>query len=828
MNSLLERLGGFSARRHWIVIIGWVIILAGLVLARHFSGGEFVNNYTVDGSDSSTGLNLLNADFPQQGGYAGQIVFHATKGKVSDDQSAVNQATTNVSKLAHVIKAVSPFASSSSTAVSKDGTIAYSSVAWNVNPNSLETDYLDQLNTAVAPAKSAGLQIAYGGGAGQIGQTSHDLKSEVIGLVCALILLVLMFGSVIAAAIPLVSAIFSVGAGLSLLGLLAAAATFPTTAPTIATLLGLGVAVDYGLFLVARHREQMDTGMDVIESAAHSEGTSGAAIVVAGGTVVISILGLYVSGVAFVGALGLAAAIVVAITMLAALTLVPAFMGVAGTNVRALSARIRARREHISAREQAAETSAATTEQHEHSAFARWGRKVSDRPWPWAVLSVVVLVVLSIPLFSITLGQPDNGTNPPSDSNRQAYDLISQGFGVGANGPLAIVVKLPKQSSSDNQSLLSTMTKDVAATSGVASVSPAAVNSSGTTAVFNAIPTTRPQAPQTEQLVNRLRDDVLPKEKATAYVTGTTAGTVDFTERITSRMLWLILAVVVIAFALLTTAFRSVVIATKAAILNLLSIGASYGVIVAIFQWGWGASLIGLHTTLPIPAYVPMLVFAIVFGLSMDYEVFLLSRVHEAWIETGDAHRSVAVGIGATARVITTAAAIMVTVFASFVLDDDPTVKMLAIGMAFAVLIDASLVRMILVPSVMSLLGPAAWWIPRWLDRILPQLQLEGSTAPAASAAEPVPAATAHAEAVPAAEPVHATSAAAPAGTSAAASPASDAAPVSGAAPVSDAVPAASAMPGEAADHVPAARAPEPELDGQSPAGPADQPGSGE
>ena len=739
MNNLLERLGGFAARRHWIVIIAWVIILGGALLARHVSGGEFVNNYTVSGSGSALGLDRLNQDFPQQGGYAGQIVFHAKTGTVSADQDAVNQATSNVAKLPDVIKAVSPFASPNSGAVSKDGTIAYSSVSWSVNPSSLDASYLDRLNQAVAPARSAGLQVEYGGGAGQIGHVTHDLKSELIGLTCALVLLLFMFGSLVAAAIPLLSAIFSVGAGLSLLGLLASATTFPTTAPTIATLLGLGVAVDYGLFLMARHREQMDAGMGLIASAARAEGTSGAAIVVAGGTVVISILGLYVSGVAFVGALGLAAAIVVAVTMLAALTLVPAFMGVAGNNIRSLSARLRARKAGISAQEQAVRTAAATQEQHEHSAFARWGRKVSERPWPWAVASVLVLVVLAIPLFSITLGQPDNGTNPTSDSSRRAYDLISEGFGPGANGPLAVVVKLPQQSSSDNQSLLTTMTHDVAATAGVASVSPATVNQAGTTAVFSVVPTTRPQAPETEDLVNRLRDDVLPKEHVTSYVTGTTAGTVDFTERITGRMVWLILAVVVIAFILLTMAFRSVVIATKAAILNLLSIGAAYGVIVAIFQWGWGASLIGVHTTLPIPAYVPMLVFAIVFGLSMDYEVFLLSRVHEAWIETGDPHRAVAVGIGATARVITTAAAIMVVVFASFVLSTDPTVKMLAIGMAFAVLIDASLVRMILVPSVMALLDERAWWMPRWLEPIVPHLELEEGTVEPASAAEQAP-----------------------------------------------------------------------------------------
>jgi RND superfamily putative drug exporter len=406
-------------------------------------------------------------------------------------------------------------------------------------------------------------------------------------------------------------------------------------------------------------------------------------------------------------------------------------MGVSRENVRSLGARFRARRAGLSAQEQAVQTAAATHDQHEHSAFARWGKKVSDQPWPWAIVSVLILVVLSIPLFSITLGQPDNGTNPTSESNRQAYDLISQGFGVGVNGPLVVVVKLPKESSTDQQQLLSTMQQNVKSTSGVASVGPAQINSAATTASFTVIPTTRPQATQTEQLVSQLRDVVLPKSHVTSYVTGTTAGTVDFSERITSRIPWLILTVVAIAFILLTVAFRSVVIAVKAAVFNLLSIGAAYGVIVAIFQWGWGSSLIGLHTTLPIPAYVPMLVFAIVFGLSMDYEVFLLSRVHEAWVETGDAHRSVAIGIGSTARVITTAAAIMVVVFASFVLNVDPTVKMLSIGMAFAVLIDASLVRMMLVPSVMSLLGKHAWWMPRWLEPIVPHLQLEGSAEPA-------------------------------------------------------------------------------------------------
>ena len=735
MSNLLERLGGFAARRHWIVIVTWLVILGGLLAAARAFGGTYVNDYTVPDSGSSNGLNLLNSDYPQQGGFGGQIVFHASHGTVAQQQTAVDQATANVSKLPHVIKAVSPFASSPTGAVSKSGTIAYTSVSWSDNPAGLTTSYLNELNNAVAPARKAGLAVEYGGGAGQIGQQTSDTVSEVIGLGFALLLLVFMFGSVITAAVPLVSAIFSVGAGLSVVGLLASVSTFPTTAPTVATLLGLGVAVDYGLFLTARHREQLDGGMDVVTSASRAAGTSGSAIVIAGSTVVVAILGLYISGVPFVGSMGLAAAIVVAITMAAALTLVPSFMGLVKNNIRSLPARARAHRAGISAQQQAKQTAVATQERHEQSAFARWGRRVAGQPWPWGIASVLLLLGLAIPLLSINLGQPDNGTNPVTDSSRRAYDYISAGFGQGANGPLSVVVKLPKQSSSADSSLLSSMTKGVAGTAGVASVTPASVNKAATVAVFNAVPTTSPQARATTALVKTLRDDVLPRYHATSYITGTTAGNVDFTDQISSRMLLLILAVVAIAFVLLTMAFRSVVIAIKAAILNLLSIGAAYGVIVAVFQWGWGASLIGVHTTSPIPAYVPMMVFAIVFGLSMDYEVFLISRVHEAWIATGDARRSVAIGIGSTARVITTAAAVMVAVFSSFVINDQSAVKMLAIGMAVAVLIDASIVRMILVPAIMTVLGRHAWWMPRWLEPVVPQLHLEGSDAAATAAA---------------------------------------------------------------------------------------------
>jgi len=734
MNAFLDTVGRWCAKRHWQVIVAWVIILGALIGLRSVFGGHFENNYTVTGSESAQGLSVLKKEFPAQGGYAGQIVFHAPTGSVATQTNAVNTAMANVAKLPHVLNAVSPFAVPNSPQVAKNGTTAYGNVSWDVVPPSLDTAYLHQLDNAVAPARTAGLQVEYGGGAGQIGQTTDDKTSEIIGLSCALVLLLFMFGSVVAAVMPLLSALFSVFAGLAMVGLLAAAITFPTTAPTVATLLGLGVAIDYGLFLMARHREQLDHGVPVIKSAGRATATSGAAIVVAGSTVVVSILGLYVSGVPFVGAMGLASAIVVAVAMLAALTLMPAFMGVAKQNVRAIKDRRAAKRatrgnlDEATAAARLAKLTAASDEAHENSAFARWGRKVSNRPWPWAIAATGVLVVLAIPLFSLRLGQLDAGTNPTSESIRRAYDLIATNFGPGANGPLTVVVQLPSGNSPQaNQTLLANTQSTLSKTPGVAAVAPPSVNSANTTAVINVVPTTSPQDAATTKLANDLRDSVLPTVPAKTYVVGTTAGYIDFTAKIAKRMPWLILTVVLLAFVLLTVAFRSIVIATKAAILNLLSVAAAYGVVVAIFQWGWGSSLINIHEKLPIPAFVPMLMFAIVFGLSMDYEVFLISRVHEAWTKTGDAHRSVAIGIGSTARVITTAAAIMIVVFTSFVLDPDPTVKMLAIGMAAAVLIDASIIRMILVPAVMSLLGRHAWWIPRWLDRIMPNLDIEGS-----------------------------------------------------------------------------------------------------
>jgi len=748
MNAALERLGRWCARRHWLVLLVWLLLVAASLTTSRLWGGQFANDFTVPGSQSADGLAVLEDRFPQAGGYQGQIVFTDGSDTVADQQAAVSQSMTAVGQLPDVLIATDPFAAPGSPTVSQDGTIAYGTVSWSVVPASLDPDYKDQLDDAVAPARDAGLTVEYGGGAGKIGETTSDRTSEAVGIGAALVLLLVMFASVVAAVLPLLSATISVLVGLSVVGLLAALTTFPVTAPTVATLLGLGVAIDYGLFLVARHRDQLDHGASSVDAAGRATATSGSAIVVAGGTVVVAILGLYVAGVPFVGAMGLAAAVVVAVAVLAALTLVPALLGLTGNRIQARADR-KARREAAldeDSAERLRQLAARSDAAHERSAFARWGRRVSERPWPWALVSTAVLVVLAVPLFSITLGQLDAGTDPTSQTDRRAYDLIAEGFGPGANGPLTVVVEIPSGTSSDDATTLLTDTATaLQGTDGVASVSPPQVDDAGDTAVLTVVPTTSPQDAATTDLVDDLRSSVLPTIDATTYVVGTTAGYADFTSKVAERMPWLILTVVALAFVLLTVAFRSVVIATKAAVLNLLSVGAAYGVVVAVFQWGWGSQWIGIEEDLPIPAFVPMLMFAIVFGLSMDYEVFLISRVHEAWTATGDAHRSVAIGIGATARVITTAAAVMVVVFSSFVLNPDPTVKMLAVGMAAAVLIDASVIRMVLVPAVMALLGASAWWAPRWLQRVLPEIDIEGTTqahvvvpAPRTSADEPV------------------------------------------------------------------------------------------
>jgi RND superfamily putative drug exporter len=509
----------------------------------------------------------------------------------------------------------------------------------------------------------------------------------------------------------------------SLLGIVAALITFGTTAPTLALMIGLGVGIDYALFLTTRYRQQIADGADPVPAAGWTVATSGQAVLVAAGTVALALLGLYASGITFIGRLGLAAVFSVLTAAAAALTLVPALLGALGRRI-----------DSVTVRAPVAESGS------DGDSWHRYARTVARRPWLFLVSALVILGVLTIPLFSIHLGHIDDGADPSSFTDGRAYNLIAAGFGVGANGPMTVVVDTQGASRTPSE-LASSVSGALASTPGIARLSPPEPSEDGGVLVSTVIPATSPQDTATSELFERLVKTTLPDAVsgtgAKTYVTGNLATQLEFRDTLTARLPLVIGVVVALAFLLLMATFRSVLIALKAAVLNLLSIGAAYGVIVAVFQWGWGGSLAGVGENVPIESYVPVLMFAIVFGLSMDYEVFLLSRVKEAWERTGDNTEAVADGLSRTARVITCAALIMASVFISFVLSSSVVVKMLAVGLAVSVIVDATVVRLILVPATMTLFGRANWWLPGWLDRLLPRIAAEGAAGPA-----PAPAAT--------------------------------------------------------------------------------------
>jgi RND superfamily putative drug exporter len=503
--------------------------------------------------------------------------------------------------------------------------------------------------------------------------------------------------------LPLAIALFGLGLSMLLLTLAAAVVDVPSNTPILASMIGIGVGIDYALFVVTRHREHLHEGMTVTESAARATATAGQAVIIAGGTVVIAILGLAISGIPVVTLMGMGAALVVAVMVVATITLLPALLGFAGHGID----RFRVFR----TRTDRADTI---------SVWSRWGAAVARRPWPFLVASLAFLLLLAAPLLSIRFGQTDAGNAAEDSTQRQAFDITAEAYGPGVNGPLLLAVE------SGDEAVLAAVTEAVADEPNVLFVAPPRVAPGGDAAIVTVIPGTGPQQEGTSQLIHHLRDDVLPTVDTPVHVGGLTATFVDMSDQVANRLPWFIGAVVGLSFLLLMLVFRSVLVPLKAALMNLLSIGAAYGVIVAVFQWGWGKSLVGLEDTVPIVAFVPMMMFAILFGLSMDYEVFLLSRVREEYLQTGDNTGSVISGIASTARVITSAALIMICVFLGFVLGGDPIIKMMGLGLATAVLVDATIVRVILVPATMRLLGDANWWLPGWLDRILPHLDVEG------------------------------------------------------------------------------------------------------
>jgi RND superfamily putative drug exporter len=708
VSALLFRLGRSSARHPFRVIGIWLVAALAVVALKGAAGGQFDDSFRVPGVESQRAADILKDRFPSQAGQSARIVLHTDDGRLDDTahKPAVDQARQQLSTGHDVAGVTDPFAAESA-ALSPNGQTAYVDVAYTLDK--LTVTQLEDATAAADSARAGGVQTEFTGALAQLAKT--DPSSELIGIGVAIIVLLIAFGSVVAMGLPILTALMGLFVGGAGVGVLSAVMDVPEFSLILCIMVGLGVGIDYALFIVTRHRQHLHEGMSVADSAGTAIATAGQAVLFAGTTVVIAILGLYLAGLPALTSMGISVALVVAIAMTAAITLLPGLLGLAGTRIDKLSIH---RKSHVT--------------KPVHATFAgRWAHHVGTHPVRYAVIGLVALCAIATPALGMRIGTPDDGNAPSHTTQRKGYDLLADGFGRGFNGPILVVIEVPTPA---DQIAVDRVHDALQADPGVAAVTAPLLNAAGDTAMLTVNPTTAPQDVRTEALVHHLRSDVLPVSvagtDARALLTGQALVT-DLTERITSRLPIFIAAIVAMSFLLLMIVFRSVLVPLKAALMNLLSIAAAYGVIVAVFQWGWGNGLIGLEHTMPINPFAPLMMFAILFGLSMDYEVFLLSRVREEYVATGDSHQSVVTGLSSTARVITSAALIMMSVFAAFVLGDDPTGKLFGIGLAVAVFLDATLVRMVLVPATMSLLGRANWWLPTWLDKILPHLDLEAA-----------------------------------------------------------------------------------------------------
>jgi putative drug exporter of the RND superfamily len=721
MTGVLYGIARFCVRRKFIVLVVWLVVAVALVAISKQMGDNTNDNLSLPGTNSQHATDILKASFPTQANGTSPIVLHAPNGKLTDSKysGAVNEAAADLAKQPDVASVVNPLTPEGASALSKDQATGYLTVGLKVSPGSLsEEQAQDIINAAADPAKAAGLEVQTGGQLGQKVSKPSTESSELIGIIAAAIILTFTFGTVVAMLVPIITAIFGLLSTLAIIRMLGHVVTVPTVAPTLATMIGLGVGIDYALFIVTRHLRGLEDGLDMDESIARAAATSGGAVFFAGCTVTIALVSLAVAGIPLVTTMGLMAAIAVVVAVLGALTLLPAVLAILGPRLNSLRVR-----------------HPPTGEDVHHGMWATLARDIAKRPMIAGLVALAILIPLTIPLLSLTLGQQDTAALSKSTTARQAYDLMSENFGAGSNGPLIIAISLgsPAQPSSSpaTDPRLVTLQKDVSSTAGVAAVTPIQVDKAGTSAFFNAVSTHGPAEDQTTDLVNNLRDNVIPRaEKGTnmqADVGGTTAAYDDLASKISSKLPLQIIVVIALSFLLLLLAFRTVVIPIQAAVMNILSIGAAYGVLTAVFQYGWLSHVIGLDGPVPIVSYVPLFMFAILFGLSMDYEVFLVSQIEEHHNAGEDNTSSVVSGLVTSARVITAAAAIMVFVFGSFVLNGDPTIKQFGVGLAVAVILDATIVRCLLVPALMVLMGKLNWYMPGWLDKVVPHVSIEGA-----------------------------------------------------------------------------------------------------
>jgi putative drug exporter of the RND superfamily len=714
MTGVLYRLAKFCIRHRFVTLGVWLVVTVAVVGISHRLGERTSENLSLPGTDSQQATDALARSFPDQANGSSPIVVHAKSGKLTEPKyaEAVNQASADVAKAPKVAAVVNPLTPQGASALSKNQQTGYLSVTLAVSPGALSVEEAQKIIDAADPAKAAGLQVETGGQLGQKVSKPATETSELIGIVAAMVILTITFGTVVSMLLPILNAIVALSLSLAIIRILGHLTTVPSVAPTLATMIGLGVGIDYALFIVTRHFRGLAAGLDLDESIARAAATSGGAVFFAGCTVTIALVSLGVAGIPLVTTMGLMAGIAVVVAVLAALTLLPAGLAITGGHINSLRVR--------------QPPSAAAAKK---GAWAKWANDIAKRPALAGLAAVAILLVLTIPLLSLTLGQQDTAALSTSTTARRAYDLLTESFGPGVNGPLIITASLA--SSAEASTAVKKLEQNVAATSGVAATTPAQVDGAGTTAYFNAIPTTGPAEEATASLVEHLRASAIPNAesgtKMSAHVGGSTAGFVDLASRISAKLPLQILVVIALSFVLLILAFRTVVIPAQAAIMNLLSIGASYGVLVAVFQYGWLSGLIGLEGPVPIVSYVPLFMFAVLFGLSMDYEVFLVSQIEEHVHEGEDNRGSVIAGLITSARVITAAALIMAFVFGSFVLNGNPTIKQFGVGLAVAVILDATVVRCLLVPSLMLLMGRLNWYMPGWLERLVPHISIEGA-----------------------------------------------------------------------------------------------------